>query len=66
MHEVMPLLGASPTMDQLRHTIQRVAATPLPVLITGETGTGKEVVARQIHAQSGRVGAFVPVDCAAL
>ncbi len=53
-------------MERLRKRIDRVAATPLPVLISGETGTGKEVVARQLHALSGRSGAFIPVDCAAL
>ena len=53
-------------MERLRQKIDRIARTPLPVLIGGETGTGKEVVARQIHARSGRTGPFVPVDCAAL
>jgi len=66
MPDLIPLLGTSAAMEQLRHKVQRVAATPLPVLITGETGTGKEVVARQLHARSGRPGPFVPVDCAAL
>jgi len=53
-------------MERLRQRIDRVAATPLPVLINGETGTGKEVVARQLHAKSTRQGPFIPVDCAAL
>ena len=60
------LIGESTPMTQLRMRIQRVAATPLPVLITGETGTGKEVVARALHEESGRTGAFVPIDCGAL
>lgn len=66
MQELVPLLGISPAMVRLRQRIERVAATPLAVLIGGETGTGKEVVARQLHAMSGRTGPFVPVDCAAL
>jgi DNA-binding NtrC family response regulator len=60
------LLGESAPMTRLRTQIQRVATTPLPVLITGETGSGKEVVARALHEESGRSGLFVPVDCGAL
>ena len=53
-------------MQRLRQRVEHVASTPLPVLVTGETGTGKEVVARLLHDASGRAGTFVPVDCAAL
>jgi DNA-binding NtrC family response regulator len=60
------LMGESPPMRALRSRIERVASTPLPVLITGATGTGKEVVARAIHERSGRRGPFVPVDCGAI
>jgi len=61
------LLGKSPAMVALREQVERVAATDAAVLITGENGTGKEVVARQIHLLSPRAaGAFVPVNCAAI
>jgi DNA-binding NtrC family response regulator len=53
-------------MVQLRRQLVQVARTPLPVLIAGETGTGKEAVARTLHELSVRTGPFVPVDCAAL
>ena len=46
--------------------LNRVAASQLPVLILGETGTGKERAARAVHDCSGRSGAFVPVNCGAL
>ncbi len=49
-------------MDDLRRAILKVGPTDAPVLLLGETGTGKEVVARAIHAASG-AGAFVPIDC---
>ncbi|MBX2800043.1 MAG: sigma-54 dependent transcriptional regulator [Myxococcales bacterium] len=60
------LLGESEAMEVLRKRISQVAHTPLPVLLSGETGTGKEVAARTVHDKSGRSGPFVPVDCAAL
>ena len=53
-------------MRELLDQIERVAPSPLPVLLLGETGTGKEVLARALHAASGRLGPFVPVNCAAL
>jgi transcriptional regulator with GAF, ATPase, and Fis domain len=53
-------------MGRVRGEIERAARTALPVLVLGETGVGKELVASAIHAQSGRKGAFVPVNCAAI
>jgi len=61
------LLGQSPMMQALRRDIALVAKTPLAVLIVGETGTGKELVMRTLHAQSQRAGqALVQINCAAL
>jgi two-component system NtrC family response regulator len=63
----LELIGASPALDQVKKLIARVAPTHSSVLVTGETGTGKEVAAHMIHAQSARRdAAFVPVNCAAL
>jgi two-component system, NtrC family, response regulator GlrR len=61
------LRGGSRKMRALYATLARVAAAEAPVLILGETGTGKEVVARSVHDASPRAsGPFVVVDCAAL
>ncbi|HKF44998.1 MAG TPA: sigma-54 dependent transcriptional regulator [Thermoanaerobaculia bacterium] len=61
------LLGESPAMEQLRREIARVAPTDARVLITGENGTGKELVARSIHRQSERADSIlVEVNCAAI
>jgi transcriptional regulator with GAF, ATPase, and Fis domain len=60
------LVGQCPPVVALRETVRRVAATELAVLILGENGTGKEVVARSLHLQSGRCDQpFVAVNCAA-
>lgn len=61
-----PLLGRSPAIEQLRRAIAQVAAIDIDVLIQGETGTGKGVVAEMLHARSRRRGAMVTVDCGAL
>ena len=61
------LVGDSPEMHAIRERIVRVAAIPRPVLIVGERGTGKELVARAIHAASGRADRpFVALNCAAV
>jgi two-component system response regulator HydG len=61
------LVGQSPSMRQLRALIERVADASAPVLISGETGTGKELAALAIHADGPRGDrAFVAINCAAL
>ncbi len=62
---VAGFLGTSGQTRALLDMVAKVARSPLPVLITGETGTGKELVARGIHALSGR-DPFLAVNCAAL
>jgi transcriptional regulator with PAS, ATPase and Fis domain len=65
--KAMPLIGSTPPMRALRASIDRVAATNFTVLLEGESGVGKELVARQIHESSRRrQGPFVAVNCAAL
>lgn len=61
------LVGGSAPMQKLRESIARLAPIPSPVLILGESGSGKELVARELHRLSGREKEpFVPVNCAAL
>lgn len=62
-----PLIGESPAMVRLRETIGQLAQADIDVLIEGETGTGKELVAHMLHRQSRRSAAsLVAVNCAAL
>jgi two-component system, NtrC family, response regulator PilR len=62
-----PLLGQSPAIAALRGLIERLARSQAPVHIAGESGSGKELVARLIHGQGPRAsGPFVPVNCGAI
>jgi DNA-binding NtrC family response regulator len=62
------LVGSSPQMARVKQDIRQVAPLDCAVLITGESGVGKELAAQALHALSDRVssGAFVPLNCAAL
>jgi transcriptional regulator with GAF, ATPase, and Fis domain len=62
--EMVP--GSAARTVQLRAAIAAAAPDPSPVLLVGETGTGKEFVAREVHRLSGRKGPLIPVNCAAL
>jgi len=62
-----PLIGSTGAMRHLRATIERVACTDFTILLEGESGVGKELVARQIHELSRRrSGPFIAINCAAL
>ena len=58
--QTSPIVHASPQMREILALVGRVASGDAKVLITGESGVGKEVIARAIHGLSGRSGAFVP------
>ena len=60
------IITASTKMRSIFQYIESIAASPMPVLITGETGVGKELIARAIHRLSLRQGAFMPVNVAGL
>ncbi|MBS0552074.1 MAG: sigma-54-dependent Fis family transcriptional regulator, partial [Proteobacteria bacterium] len=60
------LSAGDPAMDALLHKAARLAPQNLPILVQGETGAGKEFLARAIHGASGRSGAFVAINCAAI
>ncbi|MDI1448182.1 sigma 54-interacting transcriptional regulator [Polyangium sp. 6x1] len=61
------IIGACPSMLEVFRKLTKVAATDISVLITGETGTGKELIAREIHRRSNREGGpFVTINCGAI
>ncbi|RUU56986.1 sigma-54-dependent Fis family transcriptional regulator [Mesorhizobium sp. M2C.T.Ca.TU.002.02.1.1] len=69
--EVLPgpiagLSGGDPVMTAVQMRAAKLARTAIPILIHGETGSGKEVLARAIHDSSGRAGPFVAINCAAI
>ena len=73
MHEKLELfrfgeiVGTSPVMQQVFRRVEKIAPTDISVLITGETGTGKELIAREIHTRSPRTGKpFVTINCGAI
>ncbi len=61
------ILGSSPPMQEVFRKVQKVAATDISVLITGETGTGKELIARELHSRSPRAKhPFITINCGAI
>ena len=66
-HSLGQIIGRSPAMQRIYRIIERVAPTNATVLISGRTGTGKEIVAQSIHRNSTRAsGPFVDINCSAL
>ncbi len=60
------IIGQCPAMQRVFSTISQVAQAQCSVLITGESGTGKDLVAQAIHEHSGRAGKFVPINCGSI
>ena len=60
------LVGGSASIAEVVAELEAVARRDTTVLLVGETGTGKELAARELHARSGRRGAFIPVNCGAI
>jgi len=61
------IIGTSPGMQEVFRKVEKVAGTDISVLITGETGTGKELIAREIHNRSNRKGKpFITINCGAI
>ena len=65
-HGINQIVGQSPAIQNIRRLVATLAPTGVDILINGETGSGKEVVARAIHEASGRRGPFVAINCGAL
>lgn len=66
-NKMIEMVGNSPSIQKIKHTIEKVAPTDARVLITGDNGVGKELVARWIHEKSSRnAGPMVEVNCAAI
>ena len=63
MDRLGELIGKSAVMQHVYYLLKRAAASTLPVLLQGETGTGKELAARTLHQLSGATGAFIPIHC---
>ncbi|MBX9703137.1 MAG: sigma-54 factor interaction domain-containing protein, partial [Silvanigrellaceae bacterium] len=67
MNSCFALMGTSPTIRHVQHLVFKVTDIDTPVIITGESGTGKDLVAKAIHDRSPRASQpFVPIKCAAL
>src|SRR6185369_4766576 len=65
--KVQPMIGESNSIEKIKSTIEKVAPTDARILITGDNGVGKELVARWIHEKSNRAsGPMVEVNCAAI
>lgn len=64
--EKINFLGSSASINQIKRTIKMLAQTSASVLIEGESGSGKEVVAKTIHLESGRAGKLVSLNCGAI
>jgi two-component system response regulator AtoC len=60
------IVHSSETMARILHTVRTVAKADSPVLISGETGTGKELIAKGLHSESGRRGPFLAINCSAI
>lgn len=65
-NETIGLMSRDPVVLKALATVERATTLNAPIMITGETGTGKEILARHIHRVSGRTGEFVGVNCAAI
>jgi two-component system response regulator HydG len=64
--EMPGMLYRSKVMDELVTKVRRIAPVKVTVLVTGESGTGKDLLSRQIHALSGRTGPYMAINCAAI